>query len=303
MAVIEVKGISKCFKEKGKKFWALREVNLSIREGTIFSLLGPNGAGKSTLLNIMTNVLSATEGEVRVLGKDVSKNIEVLEKIGFMSGDSYFHWSLNARDILNFYGRLYGVGKKVRKRRIEELIKKFDLEKVSRKKFEILSTGERIRLVLAKALIHKPKILLLDEPTTGLDPEMARRVRKLIKRLNKKGVTVVLTSHNMREVEELSDEVGFIYEGRVVDLGTVEKVKMKHFSNYDVYFKVKEVYGKVLLERKGFLVRGKVLKKSLGMGEDLSEWLAFLHGQGLVVENVETKRPSLEDYFVKIMRK
>lgn len=303
MNAIEVSGVSKYFKSKTGKFWALRDVNLNIKKGEIFSILGPNGAGKSTLLNLITNTLTVSEGQVRILGVNANKNPEILEKVGFMSSESHIHWSLRVRDVLNFYGRLYGVKKSVIVKRREQLIKEFDLEKISGKSFHVLSTGERARLVFAKALLHEPKVILLDEPTSGLDPEMAQRVRKMIRKINKAGTTVILTSHNMAEVEQLSDQIAFIHQGKIVDIGTVEKVKLNHFSTFDAYFKVSEVKNKVLLRKKGFIVKGKMLRKTLQVGESLSKWLAFLDKQKIEVLEVETKQPSLEDYFVKIANK
>ena len=303
MGAVEISNVGKYFKSKTGQFWALRDVSLNIKKGEIFSILGPNGAGKSTLLNIITNTLTASEGKVKILGIEACKNPEILEKVGFMSSESHIHWSLRVRDVLNFYGRLYGVKKSVLVKRREQLIKEFDLEKISGKKFHVLSTGERARLIFAKALLHQPKVILLDEPTSGLDPEMAQRVRKMIQKVNRAGTTVILTSHNMTEVEQLSNQIAFIHQGKIVDIGTVEKVKLKHFSTFDAFFKVNEVKNKTLLRKKGFTIKGKMLRKTLQVGESLSKWLSFLDKQKIDVLEVETKRPSLEDYFVKIANK
>jgi ABC-2 type transport system ATP-binding protein len=303
MNAVEISGVSKYFKSKKGQFWALRDVSLNIKKGEIFSILGPNGAGKSTLLNIITNTLTASEGNVKILGMEARNYPDILEKVGFMSSESNVHWSLHVRDVLNFYGKLYGVKKSVLVKRREQLIKEFDLEKISGKSFHVLSTGERARLIFAKALLHQPKVILLDEPTSGLDPEMAQRVRKMIRKINKAGTTVILTSHNMTEVEQLSDQIAFIHQGKIVDIGTVEKVKLKHFSTFNAYFKVSEVRNKTLLRKKGFVIKGKMLRKTLQVGESLSKWLAYLDKQKIDVQEVETKRPGLEDYFVKIANK
>ncbi len=303
MNIIEVKKISKVFRNRDQESWALREINLSIKEGIIFSLLGPNGAGKSTLLNIMTNILTPTSGQVQIFGKEVSTNVDILNQVGFTSTDSYCHWAFKVRDVLNFYGLLYNVPKKIRKERIEELMDKFELRSIEKEPVGHLSTGERLRLIFAKSLIHNPKILLLDEPTSGLDPDMARKVRQEIKRINKQGVTIILTSHNMREVEELSNEIGFIYQGKIIDVGEIKSIKSKHFSNYEVCFLVKEVFKKEELVKEGFRIKGRSLYKTIPFGKDIGEELNFLQEQGFKVQKVESNEPDLEDYFVKIMSK
>lgn len=302
MSAIEIDSVGKRFKERGKLFSALDKVSLEVKEGEVFGLLGPNGAGKTTLLNIMVKLLLPDEGTVRILGQDIFQNEKVLEKVNFVSGDSKFHWTLRVRDILHFYGRSYHLPDEVRRKRVEELLDFFDIRKVSHRRFSHLSTGERMRLMFAKAMLNRPKVLLLDEPTLGLDPSIAIKVRQEIKRVNKKyGTTILLTSHYMHEVEQLADRVAFIYGGKIVDIGTVERVKRKRFAWYQVEIKVKKIVNKRSLEKKGFTVSGRVLKKQLKTGENISSLLSFLHKKGYSVLEVNTKKPSLEDYFVRIL--
>ncbi len=302
MDAVSVCNISKKFQAKDKTVWALKEINLNIRKGTIFSLLGPNGAGKSTLLNIMTNVLTPTSGTVYLLGKEVQKNPALLERTGYMSSETFFHWVLTPYDVLQVYGRLYGVPAARRRKRIKELVRQFALDRILHRQMSYLSTGERARTALAKTLIHDPEIVLLDEPTSGLDPDMARRVRQGIRQMARQGKTVILTSHNMQEVEQLSDEVAFIYQGRIVDQGKISAVKLRHFNTYDAIFTVRSVRGKAGLEKSGFTVSRGQLRRTLDQDEDISRWLKLLHQQGMEVTNVEMRKPSLEDYFVKIVR-
>jgi len=304
MDAIEVLGISKEFKENGKKVWALQDVSFTVKKGEIFGLLGPNGAGKTTLLNIMARVLVPDKGKIRILGIDVQKDMGILERINTVSGDSRFHWVLRTEDILKFYAKAYGIPEPERSKRIKELIAFFDIQHVSRRKFTQLSTGERMRLIFAKAMLNHPEVLLLDEPTLGLDPSIAIRVREEIIRVNKNfNTAVLLTSHYMNEVEQLSDRIAFIYEGKIVDMGSVEKVKTRHFGTYQVFLTVKNVKDTSFLRKSGFAVQGRTLKKELGTQENLSEVLAVLHQKGYSILDVKTKRPTLEDYFVKILMK
>lgn len=302
MYAVEVKNISKRFKERGRKIQALKGVNLRIREGEIFSLLGPNGAGKTTLLNIIVGMLLPEEGSVKVFGRDVSNERDVLEQMNFVSGETRYHWNLTVTDVLRFYGLSYGLKRKTVEERMKKLMKFFEIEKIPNRKFYNLSTGERMRLIFAKAMINEPKLLLFDEPTVGLDPNIAIKVRKEIKRVNREmGTTILLTSHYMDEVEQLSDRIAFINKGEIIDIGRVEKVKMKKFQKYDVFIKVREIKNVRLLKAHGFKVKGRKLRKTLSFDQNLSEILQFLAKNGLDVMDVETKKPTLEDYFVKIL--
>lgn len=303
MDAIEIINVSKKFKEQGRDFWALKDINLRVKKGEIFGLLGPNGAGKTTLLNIIVKLLSPDKGHVRVLGEEIEGNDKFLEKINFVSGDTKFHWVLKVDDILNFYGIAYNLPKQERRERIEELMRFFDIEEVRNRKFTHLSTGERMRLIFAKAMLNKPQVLLLDEPTLGLDPSIAIRVRAEIKRVNKKfGTTVLLTSHYMSEVEQLSDRIAFIHRGEIIDMGRVEKVKLRRFGTYDVIIKVKRILNRGFLKQNHFQVKGRSIRRRLLSHENLSEVLSLLYKNGYKVLDVQTKKPTLEDYFIKILK-
>jgi len=165
-----------------------------------------------------------------------------------------------------------------------------------------LSTGQKMRLMIARALINDPEIILLDEPTLGLDPHIAIKVRNEIKRINReKGATIVLTSHYMHEIEELADRIAFIHKGKIMDIGLVSEVKKKHFDTYELIITAAEVKGKTILERNHFIVNEKKLSKILKTEEDISASMALLHKLDMRIVDVKIKRPSLEDYFIKVM--
>ena len=227
---IEVNGLWKTFTSgwlRKRKKEALRGVDLSVPEGAFWGLLGPNGAGKTTLLSILSNLLLPEQGEVRVLGKDLRKNaMDICRRINVSSGHANFLWSLTVRENLEYYAMLYGLSGKARRKRVEDLLDLFGLGDVARVRFDELSTGTKQKLSLAKSLVNDPSLLLLDEPTVGLDPDVAHRIREAIRRLHReKGTTLLMTTHNMKEAEALCEQVAFIKDGRIKALGKPKDLK------------------------------------------------------------------------------
>lgn len=302
MHAIEISSVSKKFKDKGKRFYALRDVSFSVRNREIFGLLGPNGSGKTTLLNIIMNVLVPDTGYVKILGKDPNRDRDVLEEINFVSGDARFHWALTVSNILNFYGMVYRLGKEEREKRIERLAKVFGAGELLTRRFFTLSTGEKMRVMLAKAVINKPKIILMDEPTLGLDPDISITVRNEIRKASRKfKTTILLTSHYMYEVEELADRIAFINKGSIIDTGTVESVKQKKFDTYEAIITLAKIKDRAFLRRHGFRIKGNTVSKTISMERNISSILALLEPR-YEITDVETKKPTLEDYFIKITR-
>jgi len=237
MAIIEISNVSKQFGRKGtkEKFYALKDVNITVEEGEIFSIIGQNGAGKTTLLNILIGILYPDTGSVKIFGKE-PRDKSVIKQLSYVSGEERFHWALTTSDILNFGGTLYGLNKKDKEDKVNEVVKLFGLENIFRRRFDVLSTGERMRLAFAYSLINSPKLMLLDEPTLGLDPDIAIRIRKEIQRINKKlGTTILLTSHYMREVEQLAHRVAFMHKGEILDTGIISDIRKK-YQNLEEYF-------------------------------------------------------------------
>lgn len=295
---IVVSHISKTFRTKTQAIIALNDVTFEVQEGEIFGLLGPNGAGKSTLINVLLNLLTPSSGSVSLLGEKPGPR--VLSQINVIAGGSEFHWALTPRDILSFYAQVYQVQKP--KERIVQLASLLKIHYLLDRKFSWLSTGERLRIAFAKAMLNRPKLLLMDEPTLGLDPDVAKDVRAEIQRLNKEeGTTILLTSHYMHEVEQLCNRIAFISAGKIVDIGEVKDVKLKHFGTYEVT---------VTLDRKpkGNLLNAHVLeldqnriKATLKDEESLSTLLALIHESGYRVNDIAIKKPTLEDYFIKML--
>lgn len=301
---VDIKNISKKFKRNGKEFYALKDISFKIKEGEIFGLLGPNGAGKTTLINILTTILLPDRGTAKIFGYDILKNRqEILEIINTVSGETRFHWLLKVKDILKFYINLYDIPKEKKKNRIEYLAKRLEMNHLLNRTYKTLSTGEKMRVTLVKSLINYPRLVLYDEPTIGLDPDIAIKVRQLIKEINKtEGTTILLTSHYMHEVEELCDRVAFIDNGSISDIGTVEKLKSKKFSTYQVKIGVARIKNKKLLIDYGFKIKKNILIKEIDNKNDPSELIRFLVKNKYDVISFETRHPTLEDYFLKMTR-
>ena len=228
---IIAQGIGKSFRTGlwGPAKVALQDLDLEVAPGAIFGVLGPNGAGKTTLISILATLLRPDAGQARVLGLEVIREAGRLrQRINLAASGAHFLWCLTVEENLRFYGRLYGLGGRVLSGKVEELIALFELGPHRRVTFERLSTGLKQRLALAKALINTPELLFLDEPTAGLDPEMAQHLREEILRLNREaGLTILLTTHNLREAEMLCGEVGFLKEGRLVSRGRIADLQQR----------------------------------------------------------------------------
>src|SRR3989338_11577929 len=228
---INVKQLSKSFTSAGKKIQALDDVSLEVAEGEVLGILGPNGAGKTTFLNMLSTILLPDAGTIEILGiTSVPQNFTRLRRLlNMSSGYPNFPWSLTVEENLRFYGQLYGLSAAQLRKRIQELIAMFELEEVARRKFEELSSGNKQRLSLAKSMLNDPKIIFLDEPTVGLDPDIAAKTRAIIMNVLKKfQVTVLLTTHNMQEAELMCGRIAFIKQGRIMKLATPQELKNRH---------------------------------------------------------------------------
>jgi ABC-type multidrug transport system ATPase subunit/ABC-type multidrug transport system permease subunit len=213
---------------------ALDHLDLTVREGEILGILGPNGAGKTTFLNTLATLLLPDEGEIEIFGtKVIPKNFDAVRRwINMSSGYPNYAFSLSVEENLKFYGRLYGLCGAALQRKVDEVIDLFELRPYAKRHFDELSSGTKQRLSLAKSLLNDPKILFLDEPTVGLDPDVSIRVREIVmKILRERKMTVLLTSHNMAEVEIMCERVAFIQKGRIIKLAAVDELKRLHHTD------------------------------------------------------------------------
>tara|TARA_Y100000590_G_scaffold120288_1_gene137708 strand:+ start:3164 stop:3889 length:726 start_codon:yes stop_codon:yes gene_type:complete len=222
--VIEINNLTKKFKDT----YAVKNINFKINKGTIIGLLGPNGCGKSTTIGMMLGLIKPTSGNVFINGFNVENyRTDLLEKMNFISPYIELPKKLSVYENLKVYGRLYGVVNL--KEKIENLMEKLSLTEFKSKKTGELSSGQRNRVSLAKALVNEPEILLLDEPTASLDPDVGDSIRTYIEDFaSNKGTTILLASHNMNEVERLCGEIMMMKKGEIIDKGKVKDLINKH---------------------------------------------------------------------------
>lgn len=219
--VVEVRDLVKVF--KGRR--AVDGVNLRIEEGEIFGFLGPNGAGKSTTLNTMLGLLKIDGGEVLLFGKDFKKHSkEIKQQIGYVPQDFAFFETLSALDNVTYWGKLYGLKGAKLKEAVREALEFTGLWERRKDRAKTFSGGMKRRLNIACAVVHKPKLLLMDEPTVGVDPQSRNNILESIKKLNKQGTTVIYTSHYMEEIEEICNRVAIMDFGKVIAEGTVDEL-------------------------------------------------------------------------------
>ena len=311
MLAIDARDVEKTFRSgwpRRRETRALRGVSLTVERGSIVGVLGPNGAGKTTLLSILATLLTPDRGTITILGHDVVREAALLRRrLNMASGRPSFLWSLRVGEIIAFYGRLYGLSGRALGARVDELIELTELGPYRRAQYSDLSTGLKQRVALAKSLVNDPELLFLDEPTLGLDPDVAARVRAHIARLRReKGITIVLTTHYMREADELCDEIAFIKGGQILARGTPGELKRQIRLGEVVALKLDPPRVPWLAETPGVLrcveADGWVECTVDEAEKRLPEILRLLHADGVVIRNVQVREPELEEVFVELAR-
>ncbi|OGE86315.1 MAG: hypothetical protein A3J48_02340 [Candidatus Doudnabacteria bacterium RIFCSPHIGHO2_02_FULL_46_11] len=300
MKILEVKSLTKQF----GKFTAVDNISFSLEEGEILGLLGPNGAGKTTTLQMLLGALTLTSGEISYFGKDLIRNREeILEQVNFSSTYVDLPYRLTVKECLTYISYLYDIAD--RKKRIEKIVEIFDLSQLFNKHIYSLSAGQKTRVNVAKAMLNFPKILLLDEPTASLDPEVAQFIRMfLLEERDKFKTSVLITSHNMAEVEELCDRVIFINRGKIVaDDKPLHLAKSMDISHIELWI----TSGR---EKLFNYCREKDLKYQVDsryLTIDVSEkfipgFLKDLADRGIDYGEISIAKPTLEDYFLHIAK-
>jgi len=222
--MIETVGLTKHFDE----FVAVQDVTLSVQPGEVLALLGPNGAGKTTTVRMLTSILEPTSGEAHVAGFNVAtQRDEVRARVGVLTENHGLYLRMKGHEYLRFYGELYGIGQEVSARRAHDLAGRFGLADALGRRLGEYSKGMRQKLALVRAMMHDPPVLLLDEPTSAMDPHSARQVRDAIHGLRGDGRTIILCTHNLPEAEELADRIAIISRGRIIARGTPLELKAR----------------------------------------------------------------------------
>ena len=234
--MIECNDLSKQF---NNDFWAVDGVSLDIKPGQILALLGQNGAGKTTTVRMLTALLNPTRGWARVAGYDVTKRPnDVRANVGVLTEQHGLYMRMTGEEYMDYFGKVYGLNNETRKQRSQYLLEYFGLAEAARRRSGEYSKGMKQKLALARALIHDPSVLLLDEPTSAMDPESAQLVRNEIARLKSSKRTIIICTHNLAEAEALSDTIAIIYRGKILLKGTLDELKREVLGpvEYDAIF-------------------------------------------------------------------
>ena len=302
--VLKINKLNKTYAKNGlEKVEALKNLNLEVKEGEIFGLLGPNGAGKSTFINILAGLVVKTSGSVNVWGFDIDKNPrQVRASIGIVPQELNLDPFFNPRKLLELQAGMYGVKKK--DRITDTILEMVSLDKQSQSYSRGLSGGMKRRLMIAKALVHQPPIIILDEPTAGVDVELRKNLWENIKLLNKKGVTIILTTHYLNEAEEMCDRIAIINKGELVALDSTENL-IKKIKNKIVKLKLNKnieiadgsLNSLKVLSKNNNLITLSYEKEKLTIGEIIN----FLNKFDTEIVDMSTDDGDLEDVFVSLI--
>ncbi|MBI5122926.1 ABC transporter ATP-binding protein [Candidatus Roizmanbacteria bacterium] len=300
MAILQVKNLTKKF----GKFTAVNNISFDLKEGEILGLLGPNGAGKTTTIDMLLGLTKPTTGEVEMFDLPFEENREkILKQMNFSAAYVNLPWRLKVWENLYTFSRLYEVENY--KEKIEILIKEFKLFDLRNKLTDSLSSGQLTRLYLCKAFVNNPRLLLLDEPTAFLDPDISDLVRKyILKKVKTEKTSVLFTSHNMAEITEICDRVIFLNEGKIVAEDTPSGLaKRIEFCRVKLFFDTN--INKVELLLKNYQYNFSIVGKEILLNieeEKVGQFLGRLSLAKLKYSQITIEKPTLEDYFLKIIR-
>ncbi len=299
---ISIKNLTKYY----KKFKALDDISFEVREGEFFGFLGPNGAGKTTTISVITGLANYQHGTVEVFGQNVKANYQKTRAlIGLVPQEFNFDPFLSAEQILFFEGGYFGLPWKDSKKRALELLENFGLIGKKQEGYKKLSGGMKRRLLIARALMHRPKVLILDEPTAGVDIELRHQLWNFLRKINKEGTTIVLTTHYIEEAEKLCGRIGVIHEGKIAAMDSTETLIRKMSGDkVEIHLKrsvsvlPEELRGSwAVLEEDG----RKVCFEETGSAA--AKVLKVLHEQKIEIEKIDIRKPTLEDAFLKLVAK
>lgn len=304
---IEINNLQKTYKKskRSPEKKALLGVDLKIKKGSFFGLLGPNGAGKSTIINILAGLVTKTEGEVKIAGIDIDKDQKLSKfKIGIVPQELVIDPFFNVRETLEIYAGYFGIKKADRK--TDEIIEALGLKDKALATPRSLSGGMRRRLLVAKALVHSPEILVLDEPTAGVDVELRTQLWNYVRKLNENGTTILLTTHYLEEAEELCDEIAVINHGKVIAIDK-KKNLMQLLNQKDLII----TFASAIDEKKLQLPQGVEIKASgehqISISYDpakipVDKILNSVSNVGVEIKDISTKQPDLEEIFKYLVK-
>ncbi len=290
---------------------ALDNISFNVASGEVFGYLGPNGAGKTTTTNIFTGITQATSGIAKVFGYDITKEpVKVKKLIGIVPQEPFVFNEMSAWDNIIFKGKMHSLDKKERRVKGRSLLKEFNLYERRNDNVRTYSGGMRKLLAMTIALVHEPNLLFLDEPTTGLDVQSSRQIRNKIIKLNKRGVTIFLTTHNMEEASQLCDRVAILDEGQVITIGTPERLRQALQKELLIELELNvpsDSYGVVNEEITKFRKIETIKSEGNSLYVLVNDQLVlpalfqFIQRNKITISSIDTKKPTLEEAFVKII--
>lgn len=290
---------------------AVDNINFSIEDGEIFGLLGPNGAGKSTTIKMIMGLLKPDHGSITVDGMDVvKKNIEIRKMLGFVPQELAIYENMSARENVEFFGSLYGLRGKNLRDRADEALEFTGLKDREKEKAKKYSGGMKRRLNIACAIVHEPKIIIMDEPTVGIDPQSRNHILESVKELNRRGTTIIYTSHYMEEVQSMCERVGIVDLGRLIALGTVDELKHQMSEKEKIVVEAGKIsFNPVDSIKKLNGVSGVTVNESTieiltdTAQEVLQDVLFILVKDNVTVKNISLIEPDLESVFLTLTGK
>ena len=303
--VLSVRNLNKIYKQKKNSINALNNLNLEVKEGEIFGLLGPNGAGKTTFINILGGTVVKTSGKVDVWDFDLDINPrQVRASVGIMPQEVNLDPFFSPRKSLEFQAGLYGVKKN--DRITDDILKLVSLESHADSYARSLSGGMKRRLLMAKALVHQPPIIILDEPTAGVDVELRKNLWENVKSLNTQGVTIILTTHYLEEAEKMCDRIGILNKGSLVALDSTVNL-LERIQTKKVTFKVNkkvEINDKTLKSLKILYNRENEICVSYEKSKtNIQEIIDFIKKKNIEINDISTDDGDLEDVFLRLIKK
>lgn len=298
MSAVSFQSVSKTYSTPKGDFHALQQVSLEIEQGEFFGLLGPNGAGKTTLISILAGLTRASSGRVSVLGHDVQGDFAAArQRLGIVPQELVFDPFFNVRETLRLQSGYFGI--RNNDAWIDELLESLGLADRAKANMRELSGGMKRRVMVAQALVHKPPVIVLDEPTAGVDVELRQTLWHFISRLNKQGHTVLLTTHYLEEAEALCSRVAMLKRGQIVTLARMDEL-LKSASSTVLQFKTDDALPAELHGRAR--VTGRIVQIPAQDASDVELLLATLRQGGVRPQEVEIRRADLEDVFIHVMQ-
>lgn len=298
---LEIKDLKKIYKGGTE---ALRGVSLTIPKGDFFGLLGPNGAGKTTIIGITTGLVNKSSGSVSVFGNDIDKNPEEAKTfIGLVGQEINFHPFEKPIDIVVNQGGYYGIPRKIALPRAKIILEDLGIGDKMNQPAMALSGGMKRRLMIARALIHEPQFLILDEPTAGVDVELRRSMWDYLQNLTANGITILLTTHYLEEAEQLCKNIAIINKGQIIASGTIKDILSKLKNETILIDLLKPINDSVMLSLKSYhanKIDNTTLEISIGEGRGLNEAIIILQNHGLPIQTIRNKSGKLEEVFVNL---